>query len=344
MESSACKPNIYTGESLAQPGGSVNVVESGRGEFKFSDPDDVRAWMRDKKSRAQTDKVMTHRDAVKKFIRDGDYVSFDLSSFVRGPTSLEREIIRQRKKQLWLCTKFIHIDSTLLVAGGCVDRIDVGYVGMGKTLYRAIEKRKVHVIDWSNGSLALRHLAGAMGVPFIPSRSLVGTDTLKYSGAKVVRDPFTGKRLCLIPALNPDVALIHANQCDKFGNARIFGASVSPLETAMASRKVIVSTEEIIDNSKIRKDPSKTTIPYYLVSAVVHAPFGSHPGSVPGLYSYDSEHILQFFGIKDDRGMDAYLDEYVYSLKNHDKYLDKIGRERLEKLKDAETIREGYYP
>lgn len=323
--------------------GTLDVIESGQGEYRFYNPDIIRAWMRKNKSRELVNKVMDEHEAIKKFVHDGDYVSFDLSSFVRGPTSLEREIIRQQKKHLWISTKFIHIDSTLLVAGGCVDKIDAGYLGMGVTLYNAIKKGNVKVIDWTNGSLALRHLAGAMGIPFIPARSLLGTDTLKRSGAKIVKDPFTGKRICLIPAVNPEVALIHVNECDKFGNARIFGASVSPVETAMASKNVIISTEKIIKTDDIRKNPSKTTIPYYLVNAVVHAPFGSHPGCVPGLYSYDPDHISKFFGIADDNGMGKYLDEFVYSLKSHNKYLEKIGRKKLEYLKSIETIKEGYY-
>jgi glutaconate CoA-transferase subunit A len=321
----------------------MEVLESGTGDVKLSDPDEVRAWMRDKKSRALIDKVMTEQDAVNKFVHDGYYLSYDLSSMVRGPSSLEREIVRQKKKNLWLALKFTLLDSTILVAGGCVEKMDIGFAGLGRPLFTAIEQGRVKTIDWSNGSLALRHLAGAMGVPFVPSRALMGTDTFKHCGAKVVIDPFTGKRICLVPAINPDVALIHVNQCDKYGNSRVFGPSVSPLETAMASKYVIISTEEIIEHDEIRKNPGKTTIPHFLVNAVVHAPFGSHPGTVPGLYAYDTEHLDEFFAAKDDRKMNEYLEKYIYSVKNNDEYLDKIGRAKLEILKRNETIKEGYY-
>jgi acyl CoA:acetate/3-ketoacid CoA transferase alpha subunit len=321
----------------------VEVLESGKGEFLKSDMDEVREWMNAKKSRALVNKVIDEHEAVKRFVSDGDYLSYDLSSMVRGPMSLEREIIRQGKKDLWLAAKFTLLDSTILVAGGCVSKIDVGFAGLGRPLFEAIEKGMVKTVDWSNGTLALRHLAGAMGVPFLPTRALLGTDTFKHSGAKVVEDPFTGKKICLVPAINPDVAIIHVNQCDEFGNSRIFGPSIAPLETAMASKRVIVSTEEIISNDQVRKNPGKTTIPYFLVDAVVHAPYGAHPGTVPGLYSYDSENLDEFFAAKDLEELKGYLDKYVYNVDSHEQYLEKIGSDTLEKLLKGESIREGYY-
>jgi acyl CoA:acetate/3-ketoacid CoA transferase alpha subunit len=322
----------------------MNVLDSGIGEVLLRDVDEIRTWMCENKPREFKDKLMDEHDAIKKFVADGDYLSYDLSSMVRGPMSLEREIVRQRKKNLWISAKFTLLDTTVLVGGGCVSKIDVGFAGLGRTLFNAIETGKVKVIDWSNGTLALRHLAGAMGVPFLPTRALLGTDTFKKSGAKIVKDPFTGKKVCLVPAINPDVAIIHVNECDIYGNARVYGASITPFETAVASKKVIISTEKLISTEDIRKNPNKTTIPYYLVNAVVHAPFGAHPGTVPGLYAYDSEHLDEFFSIRDDESMQRYLEKYVYSVDNHDQYLEKIGgKEKLEKLKTMEKIKEGYY-
>jgi glutaconate CoA-transferase subunit A len=183
-----------------------------------------------------------------------------------------------------------------------------------------------------------------MGVPFLPCRSLVGTDTFVRSGAKVVEDPFTGKRVCLVPAVNPDVAIIHVNQADEFGNCRIFGPSVAPLETAMASKRVIVSTEELIPGEDIRKDPGRTTIPYYLVSAVVHAPYGAHPGTCPGLYAYDAEHLDEFFAARSDEQMQAYVEKYVLGTRDHAEYVEAVGGEkRMLELRERETITEGYY-
>jgi len=150
----------------------------------------------------------------------------------------------------------------------------------------------------------------------------------------------------LLPALNPDVGLIHVNQCDVSGNARIFGPSVSPVEIAAASKKVIISTEEIIDTEYIRRDPSKTTIPYYLVDAVVEAPFGSHPGEVAGMYQSDIMAIMEMIRATGDpsgSAMNQYLENYVYSVDSHNKYLEqRIGLERLLSLKQQAKIKQGY--
>jgi len=303
----------------------------------------VREWMREKKTRKLVDKLCDEKTAVERFVQDEAYVSYDLSSMVRGPMSLEREIVRQGQKNLWIAAKFTLLDTTLLLAGGCLAKIDVGFAGLGRTLFAAIESGRVKTIDWTNGTLALRHQAGAMGVPCLPTRALLGTDTFKRSGAKVVVDPFTGKKICLVPAVNPDVAIIHVNQADRHGNARIFGPSVAPLETAMASRRVILSTEELIDTEEIRREPGRTTIPFFLVDAVVLAPFGAHPGTCPGLYTYDAANLDEFFSARDDAAMRKYLDKYVYGVKSHAEYLDLVGASRLMKLRDGETIRQGYY-
>jgi glutaconate CoA-transferase subunit A len=288
------------------------------------------------------DKRMSEQEAISRFVHDGAYLSYDLSSMVRGPASLEREIVRQGIRDLWIAAKFTLLDTTILVAGGCVSKIDVGFLGLGRTLFNAVEQGRVQVFDWSNGTLALRHLAGAMGVPFLPTRALGGTDTFKHSGAKLVEEPFTGKRVVLVPAVNPDVAVIHVNQADMYGNARILGPSITPLETAMASKRVILSTEEIIDVESIRRSPGQTTIPYYLVDAVVLAPYGAHPGTCPGLYAYDAEHLDEFFAATSDEAMQAYLDRYVYGVTSHEEYLDVIGIKKLLGLREAERIREGY--
>ena len=308
------------------------------------DIDEERQWKRDNKTRKLKDKVMSEQEAVSSFVHDGDYISYDLSSMVRGPMSLEREIVRQRKKDLWIAAKFTLLDTSLLVGGGCVSKIDVGFAGLGRPLFRAIEEGRVKTVDWSNGTLALRHMAGAMGVPYLPTRALGGTDTFKHSGAKMVKDPFTQKTVTLVPAVFPDAAIIHVNQCDRYGNARVFGPSITPVETAMASRRVILSTEELIPTEEIKRNPGLTTIPYYVTDAVVVAPWGGHPGTCPGWYAYDAENLDEFFSAQNDEDMKKYLDKYVFSVKNHNEYLELIGIERLMKLKEIETIREGYHP
>jgi acyl CoA:acetate/3-ketoacid CoA transferase alpha subunit len=320
------------------------VLAAGRGEFIQPDPDGFRQYVRDHKERRLVNKVLSEHEAVARYVSDGDYLAYDQNIAVRGPASLFREIIRQRKKDLWVMAKFTWTDVSLLVAGGCVGKVDVGWMETGPVINRAVKEGRVKLIEWSNGALTYRLLAGSLGVPYLPMRYLGGTDTFDQSGARLTTDPYTGMPLCIVPALNPDVALIHVQQCDVYGNARVLGAGVAPAEMAMASKKVIISAEEIIEPEEIRRQPQRTTVPYYLVDAVVHAPFGSYPGSTPGLYGADLEHWLQFAAAQAQDKTAEYLELWVHSLASHQEMLDqRLGPEKLDALRQAETVREGYY-
>ena len=163
---------------------------------------------------------------------------------------------------------------------------------------------------------------------------MLGTDTLEYSASMVVRDPFTGDPVCLLPALILDVGIIHVHRADKFGNAQIDGISGFSAELARASKRLLISTEQIVDTEEIRAAPDRTIIPYYLVDAVVEAPFGSHPGEMCYLYRRDEPQIRDWVeATKKPDSTQAYLDKYIYGLKNHQEYLDLFGSERLENLK-----------
>ena len=324
----------------------MEILDSGIGElFQKPDPDGHRAYIREHRKRALVEKVITEQEAVSRYVSDGDYLCYDCTMLMRGPSSLVREVIRQKKKNLGLGGRFTYVIVNLMVAGGCVNRIDIGYIGVGNALKRAFDEG-IRVAEWSNSAITMRLLAGSLGIPFIPIRFLGGTDAFHYSAAKLAKDPWQDKEVVLVPALNPDVALIHVHQCDIYGNARIFGPSVSPLEIATASKKVIISTEEIIDTEYIRRDPGRTTIPYYLVDAVVEAPFGAHPGEVAGVYGSDTEAIFEIFRVAADvtgEKMKEYLDKYVHSVSNHQEYLEKrVGLERLLNLKRKSTIKQGY--
>ncbi len=322
----------------------MTMLATGTGEFLPPDPDGFRAYIREHKERRLVEKVMTEQEAVSRFVSDGDYLSYDLNIACRGPSSLFREVIRQKKRDLWVAAKFSWSDVSLLVAGGCVSKVDVGWMETGPVINQALQEGKIKLIEWSNGALAYRHLAGAMGLPFLPLRYIGGTDVFMNSGAKLMEDPYTGMPICLVPALNPDVALVHVNQCDVYGNARVFGAGVSPLETAMSARKLIISTEEIVDTDSIRRQPQRTTIPYYLVDAVVVAPFGSYPGAVQGLYGADMGHLMEFAVAQIQGKMDEYLEKWVFSVSSHEEMLEqRLGAKKLLQLRQAETIREGYY-
>ncbi len=322
----------------------IRILDEGTGEYKRPDPDALRRFVRDEKDRRLVDKRMTEQEAISRFVHDGDYITYDTNVWRRGPSSLMREIIRQRKKNLWVAAKFSMHDATLLTAGGCVSKIDVGWMEVGKVITEAMHRGEVKLYEWTNGALAYRHLAGALGVPFLPLRYVGGTDVFRNSGAKLIEDPYTGQPICLVPAVNPDVALIHVNQCDMYGNARIFGPGLAPVETALASKRVIISTEEIIDPDEIRKHPGQTTIPYYVVDAVVYAPFGCYPGTVPGLYRADIQHLMEYGAAQVQGKMDEYLDKWVYSVSSHTEMLEKrVGLEKLNQLRMEETFKEGYY-
>ena len=321
----------------------MRILKEGEIEYRFEHPDDFRRFVRDKRSRKPEPKLRPAREAVSAFVSDGDYLVYDFSSLTRGPQSLIREVIRQRRRDLWIGAEFTLHESALLTGAGCAARIDVGFLGYGSYIGQAVCEGKVRVYDWTNGGLALRLLAGARGVPFLPTRDLLGSDNMAVSAAKVIEDPYTGLPLAAVPALNPDVALLHVHQADIYGDARIFGTNLFALEAAMASHRVIVSAEEIVEPEEFRKDPMRTTIPYFLVDAVVHAPFGAYPGAMPARYEIDLPHIDVLNGIRNEEQMQNYLHDTIYSVADHEEFLDRrVGAAKMKELRARATIIEGY--
>ena len=323
------------------------IVDQGQGELiQPPDLDAFREWNRTHKSRKLIDKVMTEQQAVSQFVSDSCYLGTELYGTVRCPMSLTREIIRQGKKNLRLCGQGV-AESDLMLAAGLIKKLDVTYIGLevygiSSALRRAVESGQIEsVTEWSNAAISWRMKAAAMGVPFVPVRSMLGSDTFKYSAAKAVIDPFTGIKLCLLPAVILDVGLIHVHRADRFGNAQIDGTSGFAFEMARASKRLIISTEEIVPTEEIRQYPDHTIIPYYLVDAVVHAPFGSHPGEMAYAYERDDEIYCEWIEqSKTAQGAQAYLDKYVYGVKSHDEYLQLIGKEKLDKLVERREKRD----
>lgn len=317
----------------------MEVIQSGIGEL--IQPPDINAfreWNR-KKQKAMVDKRMTEAEAVRRFIHDGDYIGTELYGTVRCPQSVVNEIVRQGVKDLRVAGQGVY-ELDILLAAGLVKALDITYIGLevygiSNCLRREVESGRVDTcIEWSNAGIAWRFKAAAMGVPFIPVRSMLGTDTLKYSAAKVVECPFTGIPICLLPALVLDVGIIHVHRADMYGNAQVDGIQGFCAELARASKTLIVSTEEIVPNEEIRRNPDRTLIPYYLVDAVIEAPFGSHPGEMCYVYERDEEHIKEWVeASKDPETTQTYLDKYIYGVKDHQEYLALIGEERLQYLK-----------
>jgi acyl CoA:acetate/3-ketoacid CoA transferase alpha subunit len=316
----------------------LDVIAEGQG--LLIQPPDMQAfreWNR-QKPKNLVDKRMTEAQAVSRFLFDGAYIGTELYGTVRCPMSLVNEIVRQGVKDLRVAGQGV-FELDMLLAAGLVKALDLTYIGLevygiSNCLRREVESGRVeHCVEWSNAAIAWRFKAAAMGVPFIPVRSMLGSDTLKYSAAKVVKDPFTGKPLCLLPALVLDVGLIHVHRADQYGNAQIDGISGFAAEMARASKRLIISAEEIVDCEDFRCHPDRTIIPYYLVDAVVEAPFGSHPGEMCYRYDRDEAHIRAWVeASKDPLETQAYLDRYIYGVKDHQQYLELIGAERLAQL------------
>lgn len=325
----------------------MEVIKEGQGELiGWHDPDNNRQWIRENKSSELVDKRMGATEAVERFVQDGDILASGGFGHVRISTNLIYEIIRQKKEGLTLLGKTAVHDSDLLIAAGCVDKVEVAYSfgheirGLSPASRRKVENGEcVVAAEISNAGFQWRFLAAMMGVPFIPARIMTGTDTFEKSSAKLVNDPWSGKNITLLPACYPDVSLIHVHSCDKYGNARINGINVEDVELSAASRRLIISTEEIIDTEEVRASPEQTTIPYYLVDAVVEQGFASHPGEMPGEYYYDEEHISTWLKMSgDEEGATHYLEKYVYGVQDFDEYLELVGGgTKMDKLQEIET-------
>ncbi|MCP4123684.1 MAG: CoA transferase subunit A, partial [Bacteroidetes bacterium] len=240
-------------------------------------------------------KVMELKDAINTYVQDGDYLGIGGFGANRTPVAACHEIVRQQKKNMGFAGHTSTHDMQILSAGEVYDRLDAAYVvglearGLSACSRRYLESGKVKITEWTNYCLTLRMKAAAMGVPYLPARNLIGTDTFKKSAAKLTECPFTGKRLVLLPALYVDVAVIHVHEADIYGNSRFRGIAVSDLDLASASKRLIITTERLISNEEIKRDPTDTDIPYHLVDAVCEVPYGAYPGTMPYEYFSDED-------------------------------------------------------
>ena len=325
----------------------MKILAEGKGELiGWRDPDENRAWIREHKPRGLTDKRMSVSEAVEQFVHDGDYLAVGGFGHIRTPMALIYEVIRQKKRELVVAGKTAVHDIDLLIGGGCVRKVECAYAfghelrGLSPCGRRAVESGQVQVVaELSNATYQWRFLAGMMGIPFIPVRSLAGTDTFAHSSAIQVTDPWSGKPIVLIPAAYPDVTFMHVPRCDRFGNAQIDGIPVEDFELGRASRRLILTTEQIVEDDFVRREPSRTDIPYYIVDAVCEVPFGAHPTQMPYLYFFDEPHIRGWLTqSKTAAGTQAYLEKYVYGVTDFNGYLDLIGAKHLDDLRSLEQM------
>jgi glutaconate CoA-transferase subunit A len=179
-----------------------------------------------------------------------------------------------------------------------------------------------------------------MGLPFLPSRSMLGTDTFAHSAARVIECPFTGEKLVALPALYPDIAAIHVHEADRFGNCRIQGTTVADLDLARAAKRVIITCERLIPHDEIRRDPSRTVIPFFCVDAVCEVPYGSYPGNMPYEYFSDEDHLRLWLRVEENEAEHrAFLDRYIFGVKDFNEYLQLCGGlERMRHLRAHELL------
>jgi glutaconate CoA-transferase, subunit A len=329
----------------------MNVSATGVGPlFMDPSPDAARAFFQ-KKSRALTNKVMSVHDAVARFVHDGDYVASGGFGANRIATALLHEVLRQKRRNLGFAGHTTTHDFEILCAGNrkgekLLARVDASYIvglearGLSPQARRVMQSGEVEICEWSNYALAVRFRAAAMGVPFIPVRSLLGTETFTHSAAKEIECPFTGVKLAAIPALYPDVALIHVHESDPSGNCRIRGISVADYDVARASKRVIITTERLITNDEIRSAPDATVITAPCVDAVCVVPNGSYPGNMPGEYFSDEEHLVAWLAAEKDEGkFDAFLQKYVYGAGDFSEYVELCGgARRIAELRAIELL------
>jgi glutaconate CoA-transferase, subunit A len=320
---------------------------AGLGElFQSPDVNEARRFFA-QKSRAKTNKLMTVGEAVERFVHDGDYLATGGFGGVRIATAALHEIVRRRRQNLGFSGHTTTHDFQILAAGRCFDRVDAAYIvglemrGLSPGARRYMESGKVRVTEWSNATLGWRYKAAAMGLPFLPARTLLSTDTLKQSACKVIQCPFTGQILVAVPALFPDVSILHVHRADIYGNAQVDGISVADWDLARASKRLIITTERIVETQEIRQDPGKTLVPYWLTDAVCHVPFGSYPGNMPYQYMSDEEHLAQWMAAEAEQAtLDAFLDKYIFGTRDFAQYLELIGgQKRLAQLQSMEPLR-----
>lgn len=318
--------------------------------YGWEHPDDMRAYRLKHKSFAKKNKVTTLKDAVSRGVKNGDYIVFGGMGSVRNPIAAVHEIIRQKTGNLTIGTKGSQHDWQLLAAAGNITKAEVSYGfadevrGLARPARSAVETGKLKVLsETTNAGFQWRFTAAMKGLSFYPTRSSLGTDTLEYSGSKTIIDPFTNEQVELLPACYPDVAVIHVHRADKYGNCQIDGNITEDIEIAHAAKFVLVTAEEIVHDEVIQNDPALTKIPYFVVDAVVEAPYGSHPNQTPGLYSFDEDHWQVWLDASlTDEDVEEYLEKYVYGSEDHYEYLEKIGG--LRTLRELEKIEKKLIP
>ncbi len=305
-------------------------------------------------------KVMVLSDAISRYVSEGCHLSMGGFTINRNPMAAVYEIIRQKIRGLHVYAHSNGQGVDELVGAGCVVKLEIAYAGSGRfaptcvRFRKAVENGSLTVEDYSNYQMTLRFLAGAMGIPFMPTRSSLGTSIVdKWGFTKpmresdpklpdkkliVVDNPFGGwgdaSKLVLVPAINPDVTVIHVQKADQQGTSRIQGLTFADVEQVKAARKVIITCEELVETDRLREKPDQNQIPFFCVDAVVPIPFGAYPTACFRHYDYDPVYLNDYRKVaQDDTRYETYLNEFVLGVNNQGELLDHVGKDRIEKIK-----------
>jgi glutaconate CoA-transferase subunit A len=284
-------------------------------------------------------KLMPLSEAISENVQDGE--TLYAAGFTHLiPFAAGHEIIRQQKRDLVLARATPDLIYDQMVAGGCARKVIFSYmgnpgVGSLRVVRGEIEAGRLEWEEYSHFGMISRLQAGAAGLPFMPMVQTAATD-LERSNPLIQRvtDPYSGKEVVVVPALCPDVAIVHVQRADREGNAHLWGIVGEQKEVAFAAKRLILTAEEIVDSAIIRSDPNRTLIPGFIVRAVCHVPFASHPSYAQGYYDRDNEFYLKWDKISESaEAVQAYLDEWVYAVKDRAAYWKKLGPSVHRRLK-----------
>jgi glutaconate CoA-transferase subunit A len=290
------------------------------------------------RDRSLRDKVMTLEEAAT-LVLDGDHVALGGCTLSRTPMAMVWALIRAKKKDLTISRSITSTEGDLLYGSGVSRHILTSWFsqgiiwGVSKVMRHYTENKLARFEEWSHMAIGLRYRAGAMGVPFMPVRTMLASDLgSRIEETREIDCPFTGDRLLLVPALNPDVALIHVQRCDQYGNAQMDGLPFMDADIAMAANKVILTTEQIISNEQIRRMPAQTAIPFMAVEAVVEVPYGCAPHECYGLYEPflpSLDYYAKLTRSDPVVGVEDYLQKFVHEPKDWNAYLELLGMEQV---------------
>lgn len=294
------------------------------------------------------DKRITLKEAVE-LVPDGGHLFWGGFGFQRPPMAFAYELVRQKKRNLTIYTCGSEMDIDILSGARVVSRYEMAFyaiegIGLAPNIQRRVRDGSIEIEDYTNLAMALRFLGGALGVPFMPLKSMLGTDLLakkkfRTKKAEVMDCPFTGEKVVLVPSVKPDFSIIHAQRADQEGNVQIDGIRGEDIEGARAGKKVIVLAEEIVDTEFIRAQPDQTVIPNIYVTHVVECPWGSYPMMVYNYYDYDIEHIRMYYEqCKTEEGWQKYCSDYITAFNDHNEFLENVGIVRLTRLKARKPL------